>query len=168
MLNNGLLTRALKLETTTLCPLSKCYASTNSSWWFICRKWFIANGQSLQGLVAFPNGNPINSSRWPFCFGHWALVIGLVQPNSITTPNVSHKHTKSLLQSVPTRHLKRKRLNRISFFFCYAAFIFFGLPLFCCLMLQCFFICYHFQMCSYADHFNMQNYVLIFQTFNMV
>lgn len=149
MLNNGLLTRALKLETTTLCPLSKCYASTNSSWWFICRKWFIANGQSLQGLVAFPNGNPINSSRWPFCFGHWALVIGLVQPNSITTPNVSHKHTKSLLQSVPTRHLKRKRLNRISFFFAMQ-------PLF---SLDC--------HCSVAWCFNVSLFVITFKCAHM-
>ncbi len=117
---------------------------------FICRKWFVANGQSLQGLVAFPNGNPINSSRWPFCSGHWFLVIGLVQPNSITTPNVSHKHTKSLLQSVPTRHFKRKCLNLVlcSFHSLWAA------AHFLCLMLSClniflFFVLLLFYKCSY-------------------
>lgn len=63
--------RAVTPGSPTSQLLSKCCASTNSSWWVylsevICCKWTKPAGVSTT--------NPINSGRWPF--GLWSLVPG--------------------------------------------------------------------------------------------
>lgn len=67
------LCRAVTPGSPTSRLLSKCYASTNSSWWVylsevICCKWTKPAG--------FSTANPINCGRWPFWLwssvpGHW-------------------------------------------------------------------------------------------------
>lgn len=103
---------SLMLEPTTSRLLSKCYASTNSCWSVylsevICCKW-----SKPAGFSSISERQP--NKLQPLTF--FALVIGSwslasFSPTQLRALNVSHKHTKGLLQSLPTRQLKGKRLD---------------------------------------------------------